>query len=201
MFWPGLVWVRELLVVLSEVDFACVLTEVRLPVDDLFRSWTTTEPIETSLGVLTGVSSKNTKGELQSKARWQGLIASRLTTEYDRKPPPPALEARARGDQRKALPTSVFSGTGHSFSLGAGALRTLTHDNQCPSCSPAAWRAMAVFTALWVESAGNWALLKLAWWSLLIEVGDVLVNVAQPYNPRLVLHACRYGLLVWPMVA
>ncbi len=60
---------------------------------------------------------------------------------------------------------------------------------------------MAGFTALWVESAGNWASLKLAWWSLLIEVGDVLVNVAQPYNPRLVLHACRYGLLVWPMVA
>ncbi len=70
MFWPGLVWVRELLVVLPEADFSCALTEVRLPVDDLFRSWTTTEPVETSPGVLTGVSSKNTKGELQSKARW-----------------------------------------------------------------------------------------------------------------------------------
>ena len=118
LFWPGFVFIREILVAESEVNFTVVLEEVKVALQNYFTAWNTTEVIETSFNDLVTRQSGNPRGQLGRKARWHALATSEITSLYGREPPPASSVSKEHAAKR--IPANMFDADTREFSLGNG---------------------------------------------------------------------------------
>ena len=196
MEWPQWVFVREVLVLLSEVDFDRVPSSVMPMLEGFLEGLHSTELNETAFGELRSqeeISSNNTVG---SAKQWAALYSSQVAEGRDRPIPVVSEEARASTASRtNAFPSSFFSAwNDHAYSLGDKALfNYLNSDYTSPSSTR--WSAASALLMASMQGAGC---SQDAWLSLLVDVGDVVTQEEDRKSPWLVLAVCKWGVMLWP---
>lgn len=129
LVWPEMVWVRELLVALWEVDFARVPSDVRQEICKYTGGFMTTKSVEDSFNIIRSKESASKSGKLQSKSAWHLVQHAAVAADCDRKLVKITAVAKQMvsdaGSATAALPRTMFEAHSVNFSLGAEEMRTL----------------------------------------------------------------------------
>ena len=112
LVWPRDCFVRELLIILLEVDFACVPEEeAKQPLLDYCRSICGTKVVEDGFNVEKNkekFSKRNLVGKL---GRWHVLLARDTLAEYDRRPLQITAVAKTSASASEKVTASICEGT------------------------------------------------------------------------------------------
>lgn len=192
--WTQWDWVMSLLALLSEVDFTTVLPEVAFQVRQFARSLPATHINEDAFGVLQEASRQSPNKQLAPQSQWHRLATSRLAAEYDR-PPPIVTEAAKSCACTGKIPKTIFNPDSMDFSMTMEQLPKVLEGYTSPSPERAATIPMCLQCCLSLP----WAGVKVAWLSLLMKIGCVVVESSSPKSPFMVLHATRWGCMLWPL--
>ena len=191
--WPDQTWCREILVGVSETDFAGLPKPAELEVRSLFRGWGSTVVIENEMNVLRTAERQHRASKLGRVARWHRAKCSEDMAHGDRKPvdPEPNCSSGAR-----SLPDNVFLAQNRKLSLGEDAEKQFLAgpgpwSQPKPDALPLSWMATNAMVILGADVAK----LKQCWRSLLALPGCLLRRNGQPYA-GVVIKTTMWGALI-----
>lgn len=190
LVFPLLQWVRELLVLLSESNFA-----PREDVDEEIRLWLggflTTKPCEDMFNSMTELGATLKGGVMSETSTWHRQVTATILQDADRPDLSISASAEAKTSSVKHIPKHIFDATlaPPQCSLGDETLATLAGDPPSwPSPSPLVLKQAPVAWEAAVQLGGNFSEVRKLWHSLLAERRAMLYHPLelQARAPRLI---------------
>ena len=194
--WRSWVWVRSLLVRLSEYSFKIIPASLQAELVACFNGVMTTDLVENGFRVLRGVVSNNPRGDCGRSTRWSSLRHSPLLQDFDRRPMPETAASTATAKTRR-IPPTAYDADVRDFSLGGMAsLNELTADAVWTSPTAPLWRSQgfAIEAMLATRDQGLQTLHKC--WSSLLLPSPRGVTFRRPVTHWLVLYTTRWGCVL-----
>ena len=172
LLWPRLVWVRELLIQLAEVEFKEVPDYVHTDLLAYARAPAGTKHIEDVIGDVKRVASASPSGRIGDAMRWKACMTSGKLVESDR--PPVTITSAAKAAASNHLASETFR-SGDTCSLEPQVVETLSEDPASwPTPSPMARKLTPIAWMLAVQCQGEWDNIKNSWFSLLAQPQTIL---------------------------
>lgn len=193
IIFPSLVWVREVLVRLAEVEFQSVPESARQQVLAYGSMLPGTKCVEDSIGHAKGVAMASPAGKVCPSSAWHSIATGGIVKDLGWQEPQVTKAARACSIDR--LPACTHRSKDEEFSLGSDVLSELQGENAAwCNASPARRRLAGSAWRLVVTLEGDWSKMSLAWLGLLVEPGVVL-HKENEVGAFLVFSVTRYGIL------
>lgn len=151
--WHETRWAIEIMVGLSEANFALVPADIMSEISAAARCFGVSKPAEDLFSFLKGQTRDHPSGRLGRMARWRRSTCSNILADRDRRELQPDFECR---NEARHLPTArrrTFCAASNNFSLGAEVVseyrgKTTWHSpsQQHYFWSPCAWQAIQKFS-------------------------------------------------------
>jgi len=194
LVWTRWAFVREIFLALDEAAFKGVPDDACDALRCLFKGVLTTKVCEDSFRFLRRQAANNERGHIGRRRRWAALLTSRLLAEADMKPAP--VSEAARQAKPAQLAKSIFEADVEDFSLGMDSLHNISSD-EFSSRSPLNFALMPLCLQCCLDCGDEWDLLGLAFQSLLVTPGSVIVQRSRPKSVFWAAHVSEWGLLCW----
>lgn len=191
LIFPTLVWVRETLVRLSEVDFASIPDFVLQQLRAYASMLPGTKAVEDSIGHTKSAAEAILGTRVSPTMAWHSVATGGIVSDLGWVQPP--ITKAALSCATGKVPMSVHRGCDSEFSLGSDVLQELQGDAGWCNASPARRRLAASAWRLAVTLSGDWSNMSAAWLGLLVEPGMMLHREGQA-GAMLVFGVTQYGL-------
>lgn len=132
MSWP---WIREQFIILSAFEFKHPAQEVVEATLELFRGGPSTLLVENGFNQLSAKAEVGRRQDLSRKMRWQSLVTSALSSDFDRAQVPRTTASRA-ATSSTSIPGSIFENDATDNRFGMDTLAAITTNKTWCSPSP-----------------------------------------------------------------
>lgn len=193
LIWPKVLWVREVLVGLSECRFERVPADLRSELEAVAMGFRSTKIVEDGFNMLRDRGRHHKSSRQGAALRFANLVSSSLMADSDRRP---VKEVATSVERSPPIPDAAYRAKlNDEFSLGHQFLQDLMQGTKSEMSTlrylqtPVAWQAA-------VQCNGKWDDLQRLWLSMLACVGDLLTNPTLGYRTGwLVLRSTPFGCL------
>lgn len=194
MCWPRQQWAREQLLALAEDSFSRVCPMVERQLEMFADSFLTTLPIENLFNSAREASSKSRKGQLEPISVWHhSVCGSQVLADHDMKPA--EVSSAARVASAKQVPAKAFRYTDGSCSISDEDFCSLCASSpDWPAISAGSMTMNGMRWQLALATQGNFARMEVAWQSLLVKQGDLVMQRGEK-SAQLVLRSSDAGFL------